>query len=118
MGQIHSGSTSSLGLRKTLAKRLDQIPMRSGSGQHLAAAFVAIFVVVPMGWMMLDRTPPHVRSDGEIVPVSPRHCGLPDDTPQGLVAGSCVKVEWKIRRIRDCRPDGEFNVTRQLRSKL
>lgn len=82
--------------------------------RHIVPAMIAVAIVVPSGWWLMDRDQPYVREAGEVVAAAPDRCGLPDDTPAGLYPGSCVGVEWKIKSLRACPASEPFNVHRIL----
>lgn len=84
--------------------------------QHIVAAIIAIGVVAPTMWMLLDRDPPHKRDNGQILADDPMDCGLPPDAPRGAIyPGSCIAVDWKVKTIRTCRPSTENSVTRTIK---
>lgn len=88
-------------------------------------AILSVALVVPVAWMLLDRDPPYVRTEGEIVAVDPDACGIPPvpsatgqsrDISMPIRAGGCVEVKWSIKTIRNCPASGGGdNITRHLR---
>lgn len=82
--------------------------------RHVVPAIIAVVVVVPNGWWLMDRDAPYVREAGEVVAATPDRCGLPEDGPVGLFAGGCASAEWKIKPLRACRSYERFNVHRTL----
>lgn len=85
--------------------------------QNIIAAFFSVFVVVPVTFMLLDREPPYVREQGEIVPFGrwQAECGSAiDPEPTGITPGACVGVRWSIRVIRNCPPANARSINRSL----
>lgn len=84
-------------------------------------AFLSVAVIVPFVWMIMDRDPPYVRTDGEIVAANADDCGLPAGGSRGLGvrAGSCVEVQWHVKTIRNCPAAGPGdNVVRHLKDSI
>lgn len=68
---------------------------------HVTAAFFSILVVVPVAWMLMDRSPPYIREGGEILP--------PDQ-----IQGGFVTPIWRIKVRKACSPSTPNNVTRRI----
>lgn len=69
--------------------------------QHSVAAFVAVFVVAPLAWMLADRGPPYERQWGEINPEHPH-------------PGDFVQIKWHFKVTRYCPPYKHRNITRTV----
>lgn len=69
--------------------------------QSMVAGFVSIFIVAPVTWMLLDRTPPYVRTSGMI-------------EPNEAMPGSTITVRWTLREIRYCPLDHRRVTTRRV----
>lgn len=75
---------------------------------------VAGVAAVPM-WMLMDREPPYIRESG-ILTVAPSDtlCGTTalqsSDAILEIFPGSCVSVDWRIKVIRNCKPNVTDNI--------
>lgn len=107
---------------------ITSLPTMRERRRNTIIAFMSVAVVVPIVWMMEDRDPPYVRSDGDLVAVEPNNCGIPGPVQdQGRMlgphspihAGECVEVKWTIKTLRNCPASGDKdNVTRSLRDAI
>lgn len=70
-------------------------------GQNAGAAFIAIAIVAPILWMLLDREPPFIVTDGRVIPPNPTSNGL-------------IEVVWDITPVRSCQPYSSATVTRTI----
>lgn len=67
----------------------------------IVAAFVSILLVgVPL-WMLLDRDPPFVVTNGRIDPPNP-------------TVNSSIEITWDIKPKRSCQPSSAAKVTRTI----
>lgn len=71
------------------------------SSQMIIATFFSVAVVVPLVWMVMDRSPPYIRLSGEMIPPNPAQ-------------GEFVSVRWRIKVIKPCPPNVPRNVTRRI----
>lgn len=70
-------------------------------GQNAVAAFIAIAIFAPILWMVLDREPPFIVSNGRIDPTHPEMNGS-------------ITVTWDVRATRSCQPSSHATVTRTI----
>lgn len=61
-------------------------------GQHIASAFIAIFLLAPTLWMAIDRGAPYDITNGSVEPAE----------GDKIVPGSRVTVRWDVKILRDC----------------
>lgn len=57
--------------------------------QHAIAAFIAIFIFAPVFWMLMDRVPPYLITNGRI-------------EPQQIAPNEPYIVDWDVKPLRNC----------------
>lgn len=70
-------------------------------GQNAVAAFIAIAVFAPILWMVMDRAPPFIVTNGRIDPPNP-------------AMNSSIVVTWDVKSTRSCQPKSNATVTRTI----
>lgn len=67
----------------------------------MVAAFVSVALFGPALWMVLDRDPPFVVTNGRVDPITP-------------VVNSSISVTWDVHPVRSCQPSSSATVTRAI----
>lgn len=67
--------------------------------QEAVAAFIAVGLVAPILWMVLDRAPPYIVDSGKLV-------------PDKVEAGKEIEIVWKVTVTRYCPSASSANVSR------
>ncbi len=76
-----------------------------------------LVIILPIIYWTIDRRPPYERVFGVIVPEEPAECGLPENSQKGIHAGSCVAIQWTLKRfegLQNCRTATSQHVSRTI----
>lgn len=116
--KIHRNSCgSSRGFEGIIHRMAAWLAVMDGSSinRKIIAASIAIGVFSPLLWMLMDRDPAVIRLSAEVVGAPAEKCGQSEmQAPDGLVPGGCAQVNWTVIALRSCKPNKEFNVTRNI----
>ena len=68
---------------------------------NVVAVFIAVVLVAPLLWMVMDSAPPYQIVDGYVVPDNP-------------VKNSSVEIRWDVTPLSSCAPQRGASVTRTI----